>query len=138
MKEKPAVVEDNQTKAFGDLVQVVSAEEMPGDLPKDLPIEKDAPLMKNELVYFANTGEIHAVRSYYTEKTQEEVYVEFKEYFDTNKWEILSTINEGYTKFILARKEGVSGVIQFSVYKNQIDGRILVETIKIDKSSNSI
>lgn len=138
VRDESVVVEDNRNKSFGDLVQVVSPDEIPGSLPKDLPIEKDVTLMKNELVYFANTGEIHAVRSYYTQKTQEEVYTDFKKYFDTNKWEILSTVNEGYTKFILARKEGVNGVLQFSVYKNQIDGRILVETIKIDKSSNSM
>ncbi len=137
IKDKEAALENKGPKTFGDLVQVVDPAELPGSMPTDMPIEKDVPLFRNEMVYFSNRGEIHAVRSYYTARPQEEVFAEFAEYFNSNKWEPLSAIDDENVKFLLARKEGVDGVVQVNISKNQIDGRVLVEITQVQKNSNS-
>lgn len=125
-------------KTFGDLVQVISPSEIPGNLPKDLPFEKDVPLLKNELVYFVNTGEIHSVRSYYSQRSMDKIFPDFKKYFESNKWEAISSVDEENIKFLLGRKKEVNGILQINISKNQIDGRVLVEAIKIDKNSTTV
>ena len=125
-------------KTFGDLVQVVDTAQMPGNLPKDLPVEKDVQILKNEMVYFSNTGEIHSVRSYYSGKEIGVVFSDFKKYFVSQKWEVISAIDDPNAKFLLARKKDVSGTLQVNISKNQIDGKILVEIIKVEKNSTTV
>jgi len=130
---KPSIEEKTETP-LTDLYQVVDVSKLPEGLPTNLPIEKNAPVVKNDLSYSARTNEITATRSYYSDLSIAKNQTNFTSYFQKESWQILSSLNEPQFAFIVASKEGVSGVLQVTVSLDAASNKVLVEISKINKN----
>ncbi len=106
-----------------------SAEEIPGELPADLPFEEGQTLTRNEVLTSQTTNEIQFARGYYSQKTVKENYEIFKKYLNDNGWKIYSNINESAYAMLSGRKDGVAGSLQIIISKNSITGDVTVQTV---------
>ena len=105
------------------------AEEIPGELPKDLPFEADATLIRNEVLSSETTNEIQFARGYYSKKTVKQNYDIFKKYLTDSGWKILFDINQENSAMLGGTKTGVNGNLQITISKNSITGDITVQTV---------
>ena len=120
-----------------DLHQTVEVARLPEGLPTDLPIEKDAPIVKNELSYDAETGEIRSTRAYYSTRSIAQNQADYAAYFKKVGWQVLSSVNETQLAFIVASQTGVPGVLQVTISTDSLSGSTLVEISQIHKNTSS-
>lgn len=104
-------------------------EEIPGDIPKDIPFEEGAVLVRNEMLTSNTSSQIQYARSYFSKKSVKDNYDIFLKYFTDNKYNILDDTLQKDFASINANKEGVESEVQVSVSKNSITGDITVHVI---------
>lgn len=110
-------------------VKYYPKEEVPGDIPKDMPFEEGALLLRNEMLTSNQTSQIQYARGYYSKKTIEENYEIFLKYFTDSGYRVGNKSFEKYFATITARKDGVVGSIQVSISKNVITEDITVQIV---------
>lgn len=81
----------------------LSADKFPSYLPQNLPLEKDAKILKNE-DSTTNDGRKQSTRSYETKKTQADNLRIFTQYMKTNGWAISATVDNAEYKMVTGRK----------------------------------
>lgn len=82
----------------------VPASQLPGNLPQDLPYEKDAKVIQN-FSAVAEDGAKQYTRSYETKRSAAENIKVFTDYLTKNGWTITATIQNGEYNVVAARKE---------------------------------
>lgn len=120
---------------IGDLQEKIDIRELPGDLPKDLPVEADAFIIRNEIVHYNKSNEVHSTRVYVSEKSTEENFLLFEKYLNNNGWKILAKLDQPDLKYLVAQNNKMEGVLQFNISLNSITGQVIVETSFIKKTA---
>src|SRR3989344_1887054 len=100
---------------------------LPPELPTNLPMEKDVPLVRNEIVKVDGGKEIQNVRMYYSQKTVTQNFDIYKKYLTDNNWKILLEQSDSNLATLLAEKAGNLGTFFISISKNSITGDVTVE-----------
>ncbi len=107
---------------------------IPPAFPSDLPLEQGV-LLENQVsenqVPNTNTfkveQETQSTRKYISQKTLEENYKIFGDYFFQNNWKVVYKLDETNVKAYMAKKEGVDGLLKISISKNSLTGDVTVE-----------
>jgi hypothetical protein len=124
--------EDNklpQESQVPEEIERKSVEEIPVELPADLPFEEGQTLIRNEVLTSPTTNEIQFARGYYSQKTVNENYEIFKKYLNDNGWKILFDTKEENYAMLGSTKSGVNGNLQITVSKNSVTGDVTVQTV---------
>lgn len=101
-----------------DLSKVAVTEtELPGKLPKNLPLELNSVILQNFTATTAN-GEYQATRAYESSKSLAENLAIYTKYLNDNGWGIKSTINDPMYKKVSGTK-GASD-LQISMTENEV------------------
>ncbi len=91
----------------------VPATQLPGNLPSDLPIEKDAKVLQNFSATVDNLG-VQYTRSYETKKSLAENLAIFTDYLKKNGWTITATLDKEQYKMVAGRKGKDSMQVQMN------------------------
>lgn len=110
-------------------VKYYPKEEVPGDIPKDMPFEEGAVLLRNEMLTSNTSSQIQYARGYYSKKTVEENYEIYLKYFTDNDYRITNKFTQKDFATINARKTGVEGDMQVSISRNTLTEDITVQVI---------
>lgn len=110
--------------------EYVTQGKLPPELPADLPIETDAPILRNEIVKVNGGKEIQHIRSYYSAKTVEENLAIYEKYLLENGWKITSRVKEANIKLLVGSKQA-GGLLRFQVTKNSITQDVVVEIMVV-------
>lgn len=106
-----------------------SVEEIPAELPADLPFEEGQALIRNEVLTSPTTNEVQFARGFYSKKTVDENYDIYKKYLSDNGWKILFDTKEESYAMLGGTKSGVNGNLQITISKNSITGDVTVQTV---------
>lgn len=109
--------------------QYYPQEEIPGDIPKDMPFEEGAPLLRNEMLSVSQNERVQYARGYYSKKSIEENYNIYLEYFKENKYSIVNSVLEENFASIGVLKSGVGGGLQVSISKNVLTNDVTVQIV---------
>jgi len=100
---------------------------LPPELPTNLPMEKDVPLVRNEIIKVDGGKEIQNVRMYYSKKTVKQNFDIYKKYLTDNDWKIIFQQSDSNMATLLAEKAGNLGTFSISISKNSITEDVTVE-----------
>ena len=100
---------------------------LPPELPTNLPMEKDVPLVRNEIIKVDGGKEIQNVRMYYSKKTVKQNLDIYKKYLTDNSWKIIFQQSDSNMATLLAEKAGNLGTFSISISKNSITEDVTVE-----------
>mgnify|MGYP003395549094 FL=1 len=134
---KQAGTDTEQIKT-GNLQQDVQYNEIPGDLPKDLPIELSAPVIQNQLLYIKATDEIQSVRIYESEKPLAEISKAYSDYLNKDDWKVLGKTEQPTLVSFLGTGKTVIGTLQISISENSITNKRMVSLKKKKKNPPTI
>lgn len=109
-------------------IEYYPQEEIPGDIPKDMPFEEGAPLLRNEMLSVNADERVQYARGYYSKKSIKENYNIYLDYFKENKYSIVNNVLEENFASIGALK-GTGGGLQVSISKNVLTNDITVQVV---------
>lgn len=104
----------------------------PEQFPTNIPIEEGAEITQN---YNATTadGRLQATRAFITNKSLADNLKIYQDYFKTNDWKVIATVDQDVYKMILGSKDNTQ--IQVSVNENSISK---VKTVDISMTKSLI
>jgi hypothetical protein len=102
--------------------QVLPNEQLPGEFPKDFPLESGAQIMQNQNVTVA--GKTQGRRQFVSAKSLDENYQIYKNYMKQTGWEIISDVNEATLKSLIGRQG--NQILTVSIGKNSTSGQVIV------------
>jgi hypothetical protein len=108
-------------------VKELPVSELPSALPKNLPFESDAPILRNEIIDVSQGREIQHLRTYISKKTVAENVKSYRDFFTKEGWKIAAESIDKDLATIIATKEG--NVIKLTVSKNSITFDVNVEVV---------
>ncbi len=121
------VAQEAMTEEFA--TEEVPQSEIPSALPQNLPEEKDAPIIRNEIITVAQGKEVQYLRTYYSAKSVSENAKIFREFLNQEDWRIvIDNVEENFAT-IIAKKDGAAGDFKLTVSENNITNDITVETV---------
>lgn len=91
------------TEKSKNITTEVPSDQLPQGLPSNLPIEKDVQITNNTTTRTPE-GTFSSTRTYLSTKSLAENYSIFANYFKSNKWEIISDIDNPDYKFLAAQQ----------------------------------
>ncbi len=130
--------ESEQIIKYGDLSKQIEFTEVPGDLPKDFPLEKGARILRNEIVYFKPVDEIHSTRVYESEKTIADNGAIFEKYLKDKNWKLKGKLDQENLKSFIAEKDSASGILQINISMNSITNKVIVDITLIKKNQSGV
>lgn len=104
----------------------IEIDKLPPNLPADLPIEKEAAVIRNEIVNIAEGAETQHVRTYYSKKTPEILFTDYKSYFEKNNWQIVFELNDKDSKLLAVNRNETGENIRVDITKNSITSDVTV------------
>jgi hypothetical protein len=107
-------------------VEYLPHDQLPPNLPANLPLEADAPLQRTEIVRIKDK-ENQFVRRYYSQKTVAENYAIYEKYLTDNNWKIESKINQENLAAFSATHPNQPGSLLITISKNSITQDVTVE-----------
>ncbi len=107
----------------------VPQNEIPSALPQNLPEEKDAPIIRNEIVTVSQGREMQYIRTYYSAKSVSANAKIFREFLNQEGWRIVLDQVQADFATIIAKKDGEVGDFKLTVSENNITNDITVETV---------
>lgn len=127
-KKAPAPVAEEENSLLADIkVQQVPTSELPPELPKNLPLEPNAPIMRNEILDVSQGREVQHLRTYVSSKTVAENVKIYRDYFAKDGWKVAAESIQKDNATIIATKAG--NTFKFTVSKNSITSDVTVELV---------
>lgn len=107
---------------------------VPPAFPTDLPLEQGI-LLENKVSenQVPNTGtfevnaETQSVRKFLSDKSVEENFALYEEYFAQQGWEVVNRLDEPDIKVLMAKKSGLEKLLKVTISKNALTGDVSVE-----------
>ena len=130
----PNKVDTVEDKVEYKETQVVLGGEGLSHIPKDLPIEEGAIIFKNESQSIAGGFQKFEIRGYYSKKSLDELYNDYKKYFNDHSFTLRSEIkDEKDTKYIEVLFPGsYNEALSVNASKKSITGDVEVKITWIE------
>ena len=108
-------------------VKELPASELPEALPKNLPFEPNAPILRNEIIDVSQGREVQHLRTYISKKTVAENVKAYRDFFTQNGWKTAAESIDKDLATIIALKDG--NTIKLTASKNSITSDVNVEVV---------
>jgi hypothetical protein len=110
----------------------VPTDKIPGSLPADLPIEKNAKVLQNFSATVSN-GANQSTRSYETQKSLAENLKIYSDFLKSKGWDITATVDKQSYKMVAARKGNDSMQVEMNT---DPESKALTVTISLTEFPN--